>query len=67
MAYVPHRPSILQRPLREGGGKANQERREVEYEKEQLRIAAKAQRQASSEERLVRAFYSTEAEKRSAW
>ena len=29
MSYAPHRPSILQRPVREGGGRANEEMREV--------------------------------------
>lgn len=64
--HLPQRPSILQRPVR-AEAKANVENREAEYEREQARIAAKAQRQASTEERLIRSFYGTEEEKRSGW
>ncbi|KAL4428254.1 hypothetical protein ABPG75_002343 [Micractinium tetrahymenae] len=63
--YVP-RPSILQRPMREGA-RANEEKADSEYAREQARIAAKAQRLAATEERMVGAFYATADEKRRAW
>ncbi|KAL4433098.1 hypothetical protein ABPG77_006525 [Micractinium sp. CCAP 211/92] len=63
--YVP-RPSILQRPVREGS-RANEEKADSEYAREQARLAAKTQRLAAAEERMVGAFYATAEEKRRAW
>ena len=63
----PARPSILLRPVRQEGGRANVELADAEYEREQRRLAAKGARQAEHEERLVRAFYPTEEDKRAGW
>ena len=64
--YVP-RPSILHRPHREGGGKANQETAEAVAVREEARLAAKAARQQGHEERMLAAFYGTQEDKRRAW
>ncbi len=54
MAYnAPYRPSILHRPVK-NSAKANVENLDAEFEKGQQRIAARAERLASTEERLVR-------------
>lgn len=64
--YVP-RPSIMNRPVRQDGGQANVENAEREYEKTQARLAAKAIKQASHEERMIGAFYALPDEKRRGW
>ena len=52
MYQAPHRPSLLHRPVR-GEAKANVENLDAEYQKEQQRIAARAERLASTEDRMA--------------
>jgi hypothetical protein len=57
--------SILRRPVRPG--QANLENLDREYEKEQQRIAAKAAVLEQHQDRLLRAYYASDADKRRLW
>lgn len=63
----PHRPSILQRPRVEGGGKVNCETEESVFQKAQATVAAKAKTLQAHEERMLAAFYGTAEDKHRAW